>query len=271
MRSVGRYWWILALSMMGLSVVAGFALYTSFMVKSEWIGSICLILFFLAFIGLVASGIFTPLLCYIRYYKHFCTDEGYLTFTLPVRRRDLLHSKILNTLIWTTLHTIWSLLCASLVAMIAMSADIFGGHDFFELLGSAGRGIAEIYELGGAWMWVYTIEALLIVLAAPILSINLVHFCITLGAVVAKRLKFLAAIGFYYAFNAVLTGIIQFALLFSAYFIEGFSYELEGVSEPIGLLSVAICLFGILMMVVTISALLYSMTRRGLERKLNLA
>lgn len=34
-----------------------------------------------------------------RFYQNFRTDEAYLTFTLPVKRKILLHSKILATLI----------------------------------------------------------------------------------------------------------------------------------------------------------------------------
>ena len=35
----------------------------------------------------------TPIMCYIRYYKNFFSDEGYLTFTLPVDAKTIIFSK----------------------------------------------------------------------------------------------------------------------------------------------------------------------------------
>ena len=42
--------------------------------------------------AIIASAVVTELLVFVRFYKNFFTDEGYLTFTLPVSRKDLLLS-----------------------------------------------------------------------------------------------------------------------------------------------------------------------------------
>ena len=44
----------------------------------------------------LALPVVTFVLIFIRFYKNFFTDEGYLTFTLPVSRRKLMLSKIIS-------------------------------------------------------------------------------------------------------------------------------------------------------------------------------
>ena len=52
-------------------------------------------------IFVVATGAITALLMIYRFYKNYMTDEGYLMFTLPVNRHQLIWSKLLSALIYT--------------------------------------------------------------------------------------------------------------------------------------------------------------------------
>lgn len=50
-----------------------------------------------------ASSIITLIFILMRYYKNFFTDEGYLTFTLPVTPHELLWTKLISGMIWLSL------------------------------------------------------------------------------------------------------------------------------------------------------------------------
>lgn len=51
----------------------------------------------------------------IYFYRHFLTDQGYLTFTLPVKTSTLVVSQQINGIIWTILSVV--VLCAALFGM----------------------------------------------------------------------------------------------------------------------------------------------------------
>ena len=274
MISVGRYWWILAVSMVGLSLIGGIALRLTIDEIDRMngaFGTLGMIVFILCVMGLAISTVFTPLLVFIRYYKHFFTDEGYLTFTLPVRRRDLLHAKTLNALIWTLLYELLMVLCVCIIAANAMEARPIE-HDFFDTMVSFFRWIGMAFDTLGIWAWVYVLELILIQLCATLLSVNLIHFCITLGSVLVRRGKLFLAIGFYYGFNAVLSGAIQVVLLFNGWQLsDGFFELLKDVSFHMGAGSLALMLLLVVFIVATPMMLMYCLTRNSIERKLNLA
>ena len=93
LKAVFKYWWIAAISTLGLSVLGGFAVTVlrdtvstepekKVPIILEILSSIALPLVYLGFIAL---GILTVIMIFARYYKNFFSDEGYLTFTLPVK------------------------------------------------------------------------------------------------------------------------------------------------------------------------------------------
>ena len=97
-KAIFKYWWIGALTTLVLSGVgagcgsileAEMALPGSVIVFAT-IGMVLVVLSIFAFI------IFSELLVYVRFYKHLFTDEGYLTFTLPVKRHQILSSKLIS-------------------------------------------------------------------------------------------------------------------------------------------------------------------------------
>ena len=113
-KSILRYWWIIAISTLGAAVLGGGAM--RFMIEFNKIEDPSVILsltyisafllFALCIFAIVASFILTYILVFYRFYKNFFTDEGYLTFTLPVSRKKLFLSKTINALLFTTLQAI---------------------------------------------------------------------------------------------------------------------------------------------------------------------
>ena len=100
----------------------------------------------------------------------------------------------------------------------------------------------------------------------------LVQFCITLGAIVAKKAKMLAAIGIYYCINMLMSFVLQFVAGFSIVGVtSGLPVLLNGAPEWQTHLVITIALALACVMMAVPVALMYFMTLNKLERKLNLA
>ena len=276
MKSIANVWWILAVSVLGASVLASFLL--RFCMENDGNGAfaifmvLAMLMLFVCLLGIIMSVVVTEILVYLRFYKNFYTDEGYLTFTLPVSRKMLLLSKTLNALIWTGAHLLLYVVCALIFMLIVPPAEAGGGFFnpvAFEWLGQT---LSEAWNTIGAWLIVYMVEVLLLFTLALTFSINLIHYCITMGAVIAKKMKLLAAIGIYYLVNMILSFVMQFAALFGTLALEvGFSGMLANASQNLQSAAVAVVLLLVCAIVAAISCTLYFMTLGKLERKLNLA
>ena len=197
-KSIGRFWWIIAISTVGISILGSLALRFVLEISEANLDSTLIVtmatifstLFsLLSIFAIVASMLVTQILVYLRYYKHFFTDEGYLTFTLPVSRRQLLLSKTLNAFIWLCAHTVLMIVCFFIFIAIAPTAA--DGPLVIDVVTSVPDIFGFIWDGVGAWTIVYTVELLLMLILSTLFSINLAHMCITIGAVVAKKMKLL--------------------------------------------------------------------------------
>ena len=79
----------------------------------------CIMLGFsaLAAIVVVAGA---QIMVYVDFYKNLLTDEGYLTFTLPVKAKQIIFSKITNGAIWAIITSAATFVAVFIVAVIAM-------------------------------------------------------------------------------------------------------------------------------------------------------
>ena len=84
---------------------------------------------FATLFGVTTFGmlLLTLVLMVYRFYKNLMTDEGYLMFTLPVSRSQLIWSKLLVALVWSVLSTV--------LAALAWMAEIsvVGRENVFSL------------------------------------------------------------------------------------------------------------------------------------------
>lgn len=271
MRSVWRVWWIMSLSVLGMSLVGGVALKVIIsLIEADsfpFVVFLAMLLIFACVMAIIASMVVTELLVFVRFYKNFFTDEGYLTFTLPVSRKDLLLSKTVNALIWTAAQTVLMFVCIFLLLLIGVPDHL--GVDFFRELNYA---LSMVGAGAGAWGILYAVEGLILVLCSMIFSISLIHFCITMGAILAKKAKILAAIGIYYAVNMVITFVTQiFTTVFTWMLSAGLSDLLESAVPAMRGGIVAVMLLIACCMMAAVSAVMYFITLGRLERNLNLA
>jgi len=275
MVAVWRFWWILALGVLGLSTVGAFVLrfVITYIENPNFSFFTTIGILFLVLCGLAVFSSYyaTYIFVYLRFYKNFFTDEGYLTFTLPVSRRQLFLSKTLNALIWQVSHIFLLLLAALIVATFA-PPPTDGGLINPEVLYQIGDFFSTLWRAVGGWTIVYLLEALLLAVIGELFSIGLIHFCITIGAIIAKKAKLLAAIGIYYAINMAFSFAAQiFGTISLMILIEGFLYRMQGMSPNTECLAISLILLVICAMMAVLVSLLYCGTLDRIERKLNLA
>ncbi|MBQ9749983.1 MAG: hypothetical protein IJV87_05315 [Clostridia bacterium] len=267
LRAIFKYWWILAISSVGLSIIGGMCLYalTNFidtdpnalMIMVAVLGIVATV------IGLSAFLIVTEILIFVRFYKNFFTDEGYLTFTLPVKRSQLLNSKLIVTV------------AASLATILMLIVDVvivfaIGSPDFFnaEIWRSIGWIFGEVAQALGAYAIVYAIEIVLIGIFVALSSILLLYICITLASIIVKKAKVVAAIGIYYGAYTAVSFAAQLIYIFGMMFLSG---TFANIPETAMMGAASLILLVLLMFVAVLCVSLYLLEYYLLDKKLNLA
>lgn len=161
-------------------------------------------LMFFIVLSLIAYLFAVTFINVLRFYKSRFTDEGYLTFTLPVTAKQIYLSAFLNMLLW--------LVISALVLAVAVSSILLIGlpGESWDII----KPIAGIFvtldgvldELPGyrLYMVVSTLQSVI----NPIYVLVLLMTSVTIGAVIAKRHKIWASIGMYFGIQ-VAVGIVE--------------------------------------------------------------
>ncbi len=272
LRSIFKLWWVAAVSSVGLGVVGGIAfnIFTTLSYEAEpsMLQSIVMIFSILAvilsFFGMSAFIIASEVFIYVRYYKHLFTDEGYLTFTLPVKRRDILNSKLISGL------------AVNLATLTVFVSDILlffsfgiGVDPILEIIDDLTQGLLPIiWKEANVLTLVYILELFVIILALAAAAYLTVAFCITFAATVAKKFKIFAAIGMYYLSNVLITFGSEVLVIIGSICLAG----LLGGIQPAAIPSViALLLFAAMLTVCAVAYMLYTLVLYLLDRKLNLS
>lgn len=272
LRATFKYWWIAAASSLGLAVLCGIALNILELPQAQT--SIPLTIFsifsiIITVIGVSAFLVAAEIFVYARFYQNFFSDEGYLTFTLPVKRSELLISKLLMALIVTLSTLAVIIIDAVIVALIRFGPEFFTS-EFWGMIGAyLGIIIEGSIEQIGAYAYLYILEILVLLILGCVFSTLLVFTCITFAATITKKNKVFAAIGIYYLVNAAISFIAQ---LIGTVGLTG----LSGWLEIIDLAAVIFPLIALVMLLfIAIFAAMcigiYTLELWLLDRKLNLA
>ena len=209
LNAVYKIWLILTVTVLAISFVGGLSL-RDIIVSSgeEQFDAFTLFSTFgliVTVFSIAAYILIVELLVLYRYYQNFFTDEAYLTFTLPVKRRTLFNSKLINAFIWS-LANIAVVTAAVLIIMAFAPLNEDGtGSLLLFIFDSLFKTIGQIFELFDAWAYLYTLEALLIALFSTVFSTLLIYACITLGCTMVKKYKLLMAILVYYMVNMAIS------------------------------------------------------------------
>ncbi|MBE6555053.1 MAG: hypothetical protein E7663_02295 [Ruminococcaceae bacterium] len=196
----------------------------------------------------------------IDFYRTLTTDEAYLTFTLPVKPRRLLLSKLLNSAIWSAVMGAAALLSAFIILLtIGIAVGAEGGSDLS----------TEEILLPAADILSSAITKILAVIFVVISFINtqLLYFmAIFFASVITQKNKLLTAIamviGAYFSYST-LSGI--FSLILSLILgLSGAIYTHPSLASIITLSVYILFLSGM-------SYLFFRLTEHMMEKKLNLA
>ncbi len=108
-RATGRLMWVIYLAMALLSVGANISLHL--IDKSGFVRNIAILVIVMWGLALVVGTVMTVVLLVKRFHQNLLTDEGYLSFTLPVTTHHLVLSKLLTAAIWLMATVLVLLLC----------------------------------------------------------------------------------------------------------------------------------------------------------------
>ena len=154
-------------------------------------------------LALVAYALAVQFITLFRFYKNKFTDEGYLTFTLPVTSHQIFLSSFLNILAWLAISVFVLICAAAMMIFIGLGEPIEG---MYEALGDIFINVDEGVDYIGQSMQgfgTFLGLSILEIFVAPVYAIVLLMTSITLGCVLAKKHKILATIGMYYVINMV--------------------------------------------------------------------
>ncbi len=240
---------------------------------------------------LIALGIYTTAVSVIllyRFYKHNFTDEGYLTFTLPVSSTQIYWASFLNMLLWSVISA--AVVMVSVYIALVIGDTVLGpiliitpgevirfltdtpwGEVFYGI-GQVFRGIGD--ALFAIWTEGYIISALLSVatgimglfsmVLSPIFGLVIPMFCIILGAVVVKRYKLITSIGIYYVVSSVI-GMVSYMASMLPSFMMVFTVSMDGYTFMLFLFTLVQT---VLMLGLTVAGYIASVYM--MKRKLNL-
>lgn len=264
-KALFKYWWIVAVVTAGLSVLAGKCI-TILESKKELpavLDASAGIALMLAYIGVIVFAVFSTVMIFIRYYKNLFTDEGYLTFTLPVKRSDILNSKLISAAVLEFATFLVIGFDVLLMLFVAFYKDIFKK----EFLIGIKEAAATIWKELGGYIFVYLLEGILITIALSVLALLLLFICITIGSIITKKAKVVASIGIYYAANSAFSFVTTLLVIFGTVALET---KFETLPEGDVKLVVALIALCALLFIALICGIFYIINYYLLDRKLNL-
>ncbi|MBQ8000068.1 MAG: hypothetical protein IJ298_02485 [Ruminococcus sp.] len=280
-KAVFKYWWLGAAISVLVAIFGGFCMkianvdYT----KYEVLPTLGMVGVVVTRIGLYLFPLFTTILIVVRYYKHFFTDEGYLTFTLPVRKTTLLNSKIATSFVFSVMSSALSCLNMFLIILIG-NPEIIGTEDmayefsyFGWLFSMALFGVdsfAEFLNSSYSFAVPYIILLVLIAVAWVVVQALFIYACITLASSIVKKHKVLTAVGLYYgasSFVFFLFMIFMYWGLFSTYDTTDIT---ESLSKNESLWFTLLLFVGVLGVLLVVIGALYLLLTYLLDKKLNL-
>ena len=214
-KAMGRVLWPLQIGVAGSSVLATFCLAfivrsSNHLVKTGTLGNLLtgasITLLVILGIAIYATLFVSIFLILQRFYKNLLSDEGYLSFTLPVSVDAHLWSKLFSAVLWSVISGAVILLGVGILVVFGTATgNSVVNPDVFTTIG-------EMFKLLSAY-WTPQLSlvcALIAILGAISLFTSFLNyfFCIVLGGMISKNHKILTAIGCFLGLSIVV-GIIS--------------------------------------------------------------
>ena len=264
-----RLWLIFSIIFMSIAVVSGFAL--SGLDSENGILTLLSGLSILpGYFAVIAYPMAIIIILIARCYTSFFTDEGYLTFTLPVRRRTLLHSKLISA--WCYMTATLIVVAIGLLTAFGIMSLIGKTNELGEFFSMIGTSLSGLVSDGGFHGVMVIVTSLLAALLSGVYSLIWAYFCIVFGAMLAKRLKLLSVILTFYIGEMIISTIASIVGIFGMFTLVAtteYRTEFMSIHERYAMTwLVILCASAV---IAVVSSLFYRYTVAKLERDLNLA
>ena len=254
-RSTREMLGILCLISLGASLLGGLTMCYLFYVNSHDGGGsdaleILSVLFMIAaMIALAVVGAAAVLVYMGRFYKSRFTDEGYLTFTLPVNTHQNLLASLVNTAVGMVLMTLVICLSGCLWMVIAFA----GVEGFYQTVWER---FPELWEKfwslvqthAGEIPWGVMARGMLSALTGAINSLVMLMLAVTVGSLIAKKHKILAAVAVFYGIHVLISIATAFLMSATTALSGGALAAMSGFFGRTALLMTALSLGGYFLM-----------------------
>ena len=162
-----------------------------------------------AMIVVAVAGVAGLFLYIGRFYKSRFTDEGYLTFTLPVSTHQNLLASMVNSAIGMVL--VFFVICAALGVWLMIGFT--GIPDFYRTVWEKLPELWDVFKrvwstIPWNFFWVFLLD----VLAGSVCELVMLMLSVTIGSIIARKHKILAAVGVYYGMNVVISMVSSAAI-----------------------------------------------------------
>ena len=265
-KAVLKYWWIAALSSLAFAFVGGGCI-TILNSEKELTGNALVLAtlgMVLVIISFVAFILLSEIFIFLRFYKNLFTDEGYLTFTLPVKRSSILSSKLIvsTTTMMATFITL--IVDVGIMLVIGFRNDIFT-PEFAKEISDALAMISK--HVGIPYAILYIFEGIVAFTLSMMASVLFLLVCISIASVITKKAKIITAIAIYYSTNGIITFVLQLFFLFG---IPAASEWVSEINKTTLLPFMGVSAFVIILLISIFCTILYGIQYWLLDRKLNL-
>ena len=232
-----------------------------------WVVIMLLTSLFQLLVSFVSSGaaIAMQIIILVDFYQTLVTDQGYLTFTLPVRPSQILTSKLICGSLWSlivTVITVVGLLGVELAsaAGLANSLDVGLTMDIIQTM------FQELLsEVPFADMMIMGTMLILLIPVSLVNSLLLYYMAIFFASVVSRKNRVVVAIGSIFGVN-FLYGIIASIVIFVIFLFSG---VIAALAESVTLM-LELFLGLMLLILAGTTVLFFWLTKYMMEKKLNL-
>lgn len=209
---------------------------------------------------MVSLFVMTLVVTIQRFYRTLLCDEGYLSFTLPVKAHSHVDAKLITTLLWSVL----SVLVAGISIFILAASP-----ETMQSLREAWDVFVQKFQQYGASAYMILLELALLCVVSFLSSILQIYASITVGNMAGKH-KLLAGFGAYVGF-----GVVE--QIIASLFMQGFGDRIKNYfqafhysadyfpAQPVEIAFLVLVFYSLVF-----AAAYYFFTNWILSRKLNL-
>lgn len=213
------------------------------------------------FVVIIAGiSVMTLIVTIQRFNKNLLTDEGYLSFTLPVKVHTHIDCKMIVSFVWCIASVL-----ISAAAIFILALDQTTMPKIREFFAEVGRALNMV----DAGVYLVVFECILLVIVATLGSITSIYAAITIGNMSSKH-KLLAGLGAYFGFGMVEQIIAS--ILMTSFFsnFENYFSSLENAGVAEQLKAAQLILLILLIFTAVFGVAFYFLTEWLLHKKLNL-